>query len=514
VRTVLARAALVAVVAVVGLGVLPSPPAGACSCAGPASPEAAVAAVEVAFVGTVTSAQPGRFVYEVHVESVARGDDLPAIVTVTGADASGGCGPDYGRVGDRVAVLGERERESIAGRACSFLTPADLEKLDPQPPPASTAPVAAVAAFPYRWANVVALDAAGAVVSSGRTPFDAVAVAPCHGTSEAIVVGSDPDGGSTVAEVLDLTTMQVTGARIAAPDLPQPWSASFACAVIGGERVLVAAPGDVGAGGFGRVQVAGPTIRAEAQIESSAVQVIGPDGRVVVAPSVRGVPLRSLDPGTLATASELDLGNDVVADVALDDTGSHLALLVVDAEAITYQQEAHAVRLVDIVDGRLVAGPTVPLADGPGWANRISWVDGQLLVDRELFDGRHYELVALDGTVVASEVAPVGGGSRVVDIGAVAVTFLEAGLVALGPDLTTTTLIEAWWGYGRISAMRGGPVVPPSSPPEHLLHPLPAPGPGAPEAGGGGGSALPIAVAGAVLAGAAAVAVGARRRRT
>lgn len=452
-----------------GLAVLPAEPAWACSCAGPTTPEASVAASEVAFVGTILEVEP-EFQFRMRVEGVARGD-LADEVLVSGSDASGGCGPDYGTVGQRVGVLGRRDGDRIVGRACSFITAKELEEVQPQPPPTSSAPIAALAAVGYMWANVVALDADGAVVSSGHLPFFVRSIAPCHGTTQAVAVGSEEGSAVPVAEVVDLRTMTTNGERLPVPDGQTTYAGSFACVMAGSTPTLVSVPGPVESGhGVVAVSQVDGTI-AEARIEGSASQVITPSGAVVVTPARRGQPLQILDPEGLSPTAELSFGPDVVLDAAISPDGSTLAALVVDTEVLTYGQDPEAIQLVDLTGPVPRLGLRLPIADEPGQANRISWDSHGFIVDRELFDRRHYDLIGFDGTLTASTAGPVGGGSRVQSIGDIPVAVSHAGIVGIGADGTTTVILDTGGAFGTIASFIDGPAVDPSTPPEHLYRP-------------------------------------------
>jgi hypothetical protein len=242
---------------------------------------------------------------------------------------------------------------------------------------------------------------------------------------------------------------------------------TFGCVATEQGPALVSAPGQ---SAIGRVRVDGAGTSTEVSVGSSVAQVVLRDGGVVVAPARRGEPLRFLAPRSLETLAELDLGTDVVIDAALDEDQSTLALLLVDAEEVTFQDGAHAVRLVELTGDDPVVGAPIGVAEGPGVANRLGWIDDRLVLDRELPNGRHLDVLDPDGTVLAS--SPAAWGFRMADIGAATVRLTETGLDAVGVDAASTSVIENGWSYGTLAPMLDGPTVPPSSPPEHLLRPV------------------------------------------
>lgn len=85
--------------------------------------------------------------------------------------------------------------------------------LTPLPVPDGAGPVAAVAAYRYRWADVFALDADGRVLSWGDLDGSPAAIAACPGGSSAVALVFG-DGGADL-RVVDLTTMQAVGEPLA-----------------------------------------------------------------------------------------------------------------------------------------------------------------------------------------------------------------------------------------------------------------------------------------------------------
>ena len=86
--------------------------------------------------------------------------------------------------------------------------------------PDGSGPVAALAAVRHRWANLIALDAAGRVLSWGDVGGQLDAIAACAGTSSAVVRRSGDDGPELL--VVDLSTMEPTGEPIRDPTMMIP----------------------------------------------------------------------------------------------------------------------------------------------------------------------------------------------------------------------------------------------------------------------------------------------------
>ena len=431
------RIALVATVAIVGVAT-EAPRAGACSCVAPPTVEAWVQTSEVVFVATI-DAVTADLVYTMTVEQVLKpapgffteSDRLytesDRQVTVQGGDASGGCGPDYGAVGDRAAVFGRRDDDgvTIVGSGCNSYGPVDLERIAPVPSNPGGRAVA-LATLPHGWANVVALDVDGEIVASNYADVRQLAACP----SQRAVGLRD---GSFV--YLNIGGLRVPSQRIAL-DFVGSEHRVWCRTNDAGDRAIVV---------VGRLaDETGITVQRDDNAAYTAPDasdaIVDLDGRIWLMPARRGEPMRALSGVSGGQVGSFDLGDDVVVAAAFDERDS-VAMLVAPDERVTVETRATAIQIVRFTaDGPVLAGRIELPTDGP-WPRSILMTDQVFVVGESVSTGRVETLqYDVDGTLVAAHAGEITSVARVGDE---TWAGTEPGIVRIGADGSVETIVVA-----------------------------------------------------------------------
>jgi hypothetical protein len=428
------RISLVTALVIVGVA-SDAPRASACSCVGAPTVEASVQASEVAFVATIDSATEA-FVYTMTVDQVVKPRPRPGghlytaadrQVIVQGGDASAGCGPDYGAVGDRAAVFGRRDDDgvTIVGHGCNPYTAHDLERLEPAPAyPGGRA--VAIATIPHGWGNVVALDADGKVVASNFAGLTHLAACP-HGQ-----VAGAQDGSLAY---LNAGGLRVSPLRIAL-DFTGAVDRMWCRTNDAGERVIVV----VGSGndnGDAGIIVQRDDNAAHPQPNASDA-IVDLDGRTWLMPARRGEPMRALSGVSMGQIGSFDLGDDVVVAAAFDER-DRIAMLVSPDERVTVDSRATAIQIVRLAGAGPVLAERIELpVDGP--EPRSILMTDQVFVVGETADRIETIQLELDGTIVAAHAGGITSAARIADETWVGT---EHGIVRIGTDGLTETIVAA-----------------------------------------------------------------------
>ncbi|CAN5818509.1 hypothetical protein BH18ACT2_BH18ACT2_20580 [soil metagenome] len=469
------------VLVVVGAG----RPAHACSCAGLGMAEA-IAQAEVTFVGTTSTRftdddYPDEYEWDFEVTEAIKGD-VPPQLTLIGYDWRGGCGTDYGQFTGPIVVIARRQDDRYVGQECTPTISADAldATLTPLPAPDGQGPVAAVAAFRYRWADVVALDAAGRVLAWGDLGGSTTQIAVCPGTSTAAaIVWGDRRAD---LRLVDLTKMQIVGEPLAGGIDPGVEKMVCVPTADPAAPLVVLAGGGTrndGTAAFGAVGAGGELLRRD--LTGTGDVVLGADGTVITVSGVPGGSIVRHAPPDLEPSAELVLEpRESGIGAALDADEDRLAVLVdQDGREARGTWGASAVLPVDLTDGALTRGDLIDLPPGgPGAAQQVRWLDDETLaVTRVNPNTIWFDVVGLDGTLILSTDIGWGWGGAVMD--GRLVRAVESGLQSIdrtGAITAMVTFDEPMYGRsGFVATVTDGPTIPALAPPPPQRRPMSAP---------------------------------------
>lgn len=389
----------------------------ACSCA-PLDPLSAVDAAEIVFTASATEARDPDTQFRTltfDVDTVVKGEVPPSFEIA--ACMTDGCGPYYARTGDRHVVYVSRWQGRLGLMGCATLVTADeFERLVGAS--RSTSPegsIAAVGSGRLGLADLVAVDAEGRPVGYASVGASGT-VAHCAGTTSAIIVGVEPDGG---VHLVDLAQLEISDSWQLSTG--PHWPSNAHCTK-GARRVVVT-------GGSGHE--AAPTSLVSIDVEAGEVVeserariahvIMHPAEVLLLLPADPGSPIEVLDVGNLTAVAEVLLPPNVsIVHGTLSPDGSQLALLAtIDGSTAEYDTGGTDVLVLDVVDGIPIGEPveivhvsdstgtrwpdpdgpptSEPDPEAPGALRRIDWLD--------------------DGTWVIDEFAPAGHRVHVVDGG-------------------------------------------------------------------------------------------------